>query len=42
MLGYLKISKTTYFDNIKHMDEKDKDAIIKQQITDIYNENLGR
>ncbi len=42
MLGYLKISKSTYFYNIKHMNEKDKDAIIKQQITDIYNENLGR
>lgn len=42
MLGYLKISKSTYFYNIKDMDEKDKDAIIKQQITDIYNENLGR
>lgn len=42
MLSYLKIAKSTYFYNIKHMDEGDKDAELKQQITDIYNENLGR
>lgn len=42
MLSYLNIAKSTYFYYVKHFDDIDKDADLKQQITDVYNDNNGR